>query len=408
MSKMLNVVEEIRKKFMFRMDADGDNENENENEKAGKGGGKRFTGLATRLPYGIAKDMGIDTTGMTPREVWDKIEGKGVSPKAAMSEKLASPDKRVSVSTAKAPKKLPKATMDSFPDAFSKPGVTRKETERFCEKLNSAEGTDSVAGELYRGMKTLRDKCPFDAIKNAEKKACPPGKGVLRVTYGYSSGEIKNCEVHVPKIKHEGNAVTAAHEMAHYMDALCGDGNGLTGYMASEKDKGLTDAINAERVSDKTGLKEERWAELSDASKRIKKAKSEVTSECSKQRSQILRDYYDRKISRDEYFKQRRKINADEKDRRSAVGWAESDGYDTLIDMYDAMSGGEFFENGLGIGHGRKYYSEKGNKESELFANYCALSVFRPKLLKKFEEDFPKTAEALRKRVEWVQKRMGE
>ena len=51
------------------MDADGD-----ENE-GGKGGGHGNT----RLPYGIAKNEGINTEGMTPSEVWAALEGKGYS-----------------------------------------------------------------------------------------------------------------------------------------------------------------------------------------------------------------------------------------------------------------------------------------------------------------------------------------
>ena len=39
-----------------------------------------------RLPYGIAKGMGLDTTGMTPRQVWDMLKGRGVNPDNAYKE----------------------------------------------------------------------------------------------------------------------------------------------------------------------------------------------------------------------------------------------------------------------------------------------------------------------------------
>lgn len=35
---------------------------------------KRLDGWNTSLPYGIASNLGIDTTDMSPREVWEKIE----------------------------------------------------------------------------------------------------------------------------------------------------------------------------------------------------------------------------------------------------------------------------------------------------------------------------------------------
>lgn len=34
---------------------------------------KRLDGWGTSLPYGIAKDLGLDTTGKTPRQLWDEI-----------------------------------------------------------------------------------------------------------------------------------------------------------------------------------------------------------------------------------------------------------------------------------------------------------------------------------------------
>jgi hypothetical protein len=39
-----------------------------------------------RLPYGIAKGMGLNTDGMTPREVWEMLKGKGVNPDNAYKE----------------------------------------------------------------------------------------------------------------------------------------------------------------------------------------------------------------------------------------------------------------------------------------------------------------------------------
>lgn len=33
-----------------------------------------------RIAYGLAKEHGIDTTGMTPKEVWDALKEKGVKP----------------------------------------------------------------------------------------------------------------------------------------------------------------------------------------------------------------------------------------------------------------------------------------------------------------------------------------
>lgn len=71
----------LRKRaFKARFDADEEN---------GSSGGHGNT----KLPYGIAKSKGIDTNGMSPKEVWQALEGEGVSAKEEykkLSEKSGS------------------------------------------------------------------------------------------------------------------------------------------------------------------------------------------------------------------------------------------------------------------------------------------------------------------------------
>lgn len=50
------------------------NDMENQESNAKSTGGNAFL----RLPYGIAKDRGLSTEGLTPREVWELLKGKGV------------------------------------------------------------------------------------------------------------------------------------------------------------------------------------------------------------------------------------------------------------------------------------------------------------------------------------------
>lgn len=58
----------IRKKYCVRMDADGEEEEEPKKKKT--------TGWGTRLPYGLCKSLGIETTGMTPSEAWKAYESQ--------------------------------------------------------------------------------------------------------------------------------------------------------------------------------------------------------------------------------------------------------------------------------------------------------------------------------------------
>ena len=47
---------------------------EAENSESKTTGGNAFL----KLPYGLAKDRGLSTEGMTPREVWELLKGKGI------------------------------------------------------------------------------------------------------------------------------------------------------------------------------------------------------------------------------------------------------------------------------------------------------------------------------------------
>lgn len=86
-NRIENIIKAIRGKVAdrkFRFDAD-EGEQPNQNNKAKK------SGLGTRLPYALCKDLGIDTSGMTPREAWDAYYGKtGVEPKKAIEDKIKS------------------------------------------------------------------------------------------------------------------------------------------------------------------------------------------------------------------------------------------------------------------------------------------------------------------------------
>lgn len=60
----------------------------------------------TRIAYGLAKKHGIDTTGMSPKEVWDALKEKGISlgkdseaEKERLTKKYSNGDERPSKSS---------------------------------------------------------------------------------------------------------------------------------------------------------------------------------------------------------------------------------------------------------------------------------------------------------------------
>ena len=83
---ILSKVEKIRERWATRMDADEENKNNEESAK-------KHSSFSVRLPYGLCKDVGIDTEGMTPREAWDAYyEKTGKSHDEVASEKMGGHD----------------------------------------------------------------------------------------------------------------------------------------------------------------------------------------------------------------------------------------------------------------------------------------------------------------------------
>lgn len=69
----VSAIQRYRDRRQARLDARFDDEEET------NGNGKATARGNTRLPYGIAKGEGLDTEGMTPKEVWEMLEGRGYS-----------------------------------------------------------------------------------------------------------------------------------------------------------------------------------------------------------------------------------------------------------------------------------------------------------------------------------------
>ena len=71
-------------------------------------------------------------------------------------------------------------------------------------------------------------------------------------------------------------------------------------------------------------------------------------------------------------------------------------GMNNFTDVYDALSGGKFRDDGVvNFGHGGQYYSIADSRSHEIWANYCALSVTRPDLVEVLRRDKPELVQAL-------------
>lgn len=91
------------------------------------GGGGKGNGANTRLPFGIAKGKGIDTEGMSPREVWDALKGEGVSPSGEYA-KLKSRGEATKTVTKTSPKAERERAAHETEAALSRAGYERGES----------------------------------------------------------------------------------------------------------------------------------------------------------------------------------------------------------------------------------------------------------------------------------------
>ena len=136
------------------------------------------------LPYGIAKGLGLDTTGMRPREVWEMLKGRGITPQNEY-------DKLKEKAEKEAPKEQPEikkviATKNDFEKWGTENNVNVKD---FFENAPSEEAAMEQAtkyAELYKQF-------PIDKNKGETAITYENLGGVTagRCSYNYREGFIK-------------------------------------------------------------------------------------------------------------------------------------------------------------------------------------------------------------------------
>lgn len=104
--------------------------------------GEEDGGARYRLPYGIAKGLGLDTTGMTPRQVWEMLKGRGINPDKAyedLEKKAKTEIKKEEPKELDAQREVHKKTITQSKafNTLSKPA--REKLEKGLDKLSSEQ-----------------------------------------------------------------------------------------------------------------------------------------------------------------------------------------------------------------------------------------------------------------------------
>lgn len=173
-------------------------------------------GANTRLPYGIAKGLGLSTDGMTPRQVWEMLKKRGVNPENEY-EKLKE-----------------KATEEIENEPVKEVDAQRKVAE---SRVYDSKAYKALSSEAKNKLKVGLGKLSEDNFKifsdYMEKlNGFVDGSGLYRPrskTVEYSqkiSGDALDKE-----LGFDFDATTFFHEYGHFVDNVLGeDKSYLTGY----------------------------------------------------------------------------------------------------------------------------------------------------------------------------------
>lgn len=328
----------------------------------------------------FVKQTGIERD--SAREFVGTIDGqqpRGIKPKAPATPKPAAPAQVVRTASA-TPTASVKMQADSLPGIFNtKQNV--KSTAELVRYVNGKTGTNKTVVDLYNNM----------------SKSEVLQKTTLNIKYSATSHKLKYSTreqvLYINKLVANdpniiGKAGTNLHEIGHLIDLLGTNstlGQGSTHFIDAVKKARKFNRNGADLPEEIFKLFKEKILKSAEINNSIKTAaNAKVTA---------LNDAYQKgEMKWSQYFKEYKAIKrAAELEADNMIRNAMN-GVDALMDIYDALSEGYYQRNGVvSFGHGVSYYyGEPTRQASEIWANYCRLSLTNPDLialLKKYEPD---------------------
>lgn len=295
---------------------------------------------------------------------------------------------------------------DMFPRSFTATKAEAKNTQALMDYVNACEDADPAVVELYskmRKMENIESQGVEWAVKHNKNS---------EVKYWYNwKGELTKAHISYPKLTLDnptGQVNTTLHEQMHLMDM----------YFRKDPKKGQNWLTSGHgklkqffRDIDTNNVKMSPKVEklFSDFKDEYHKITTEIAKSKSKQLSDLRDSYYAKTIDYKEYKKRYSQI---EKAHDEMYSWHTRNvcggGVDCFQDIYDAISGGTFRNNGTVIyGHGKNYYTSTEDRCAETLANYGALSITRPELIDLLREDYPDLVDMLNDTIQEMLKKVG-
>ena len=305
-------------------------------------------------------------------------------------------------------KESEKLDISNFSPAFTTKSEA-KNTQKLVDYVNNIEGANPAALKLYNSIGKLEK---FDYMGIDFKISHASSHAVS--TRAYFSGKIAEVKLTIPKLSGDnlaGQVNTTLHENMHLIDLMLKDNpDSTSGKWFSAASSSLVDTFKKTDDSISDEIKA-----LFEAHDKEYKAISDKLRELYNQEHDKLVEKYlpngvfgkdaDYKGYQKEQKKLHKKILDEQRDyeSRNIMGG----GIGNLQDIYDALSGGTFRDNGtVKYGHGSEYYRNSESRIHETIANYGALSVTRPDLIEMLKRDKPELVDALDKVIDEMIKKV--
>ena len=300
--------------------------------------------------------------------------------------------------------------VNNFSDTFTATKSEKANTQKLVDCVNSLPNADQRTLELYNSIGKM-DK--FSA--NGIKFSISHGKNhAVTVSYNASSGKIVEVKLNVPKLSGDnlaGQVSTTLHEQMHLIDLMLRDDPTKHGkyFSASNQNlRGIVQKSSGTIGNDVLDLFKNFNAENNTLRATLQ---AEYDSAIDALRQQFLpngiggagADYKAYRKAANKAWKDIMETRYDYESRNLMGG-----GISELQDIYDALSGGMYRNNGTVLyGHGLGYYSSSDRRIDEIIANYGALSVTRPDLIDMLRKDEPDLVSALEATIDEMRKKVA-
>lgn len=263
-----------------------------------------------------------------------------------------------------------KLTLDNLPSYFTTSTANKKKFQEFVNTINNAENANPRVVELYSKLGEMEN---VDRNGILTKLKFSSNGNAVSQKWRSLSGELVEVNISL----NPDNVSTNIHELAHLIDVYNRPNSRLYGSFTSEY---LDDFVKVLKESG-SGMGEE----INDIFKNVKNSYKDIQT---KYVEMFRKEVKEMGVSY---------IPKLQKKYHTLIEKAMRDvGTGGLEDIYDALSGGQYQNNGtVKFGHGPKYYAYTENKISEIFANYCELSITSPDLIEALKRDKPKLVEYL-------------